>query len=703
MFTEQIGLKRAFGGIACLGLALLACGATAVRANEIAPSIALGGAHLKDADTLLGLTSEGMLLYQSDPVKLSGYQYCSQAIALAEGGELRLSVRAAGKALHLGRENQDPNLQAMAARDLAIAFSYAGQLDKAELFANEALRYQGESPEKVLGPAYKTLGDVAARRGEHQVAVRHYKTALANASPRYAPLIQASLTNAMIDAGELPRARQILDNLHLPDDVALVPLLQRIRARLLLAEQRPREAAALYRQVLASPQGSDSRYEQVWAWDGLARSEAALGNADAVADALRQALDGLDQVRARFRSEEFKMGLFSDVQQIFEHAVDFHSARGDEVEAFEISERSRARSLLDAVRERARLPGGLTDSVGISQLQASLSADERVVQFHALPKRLLVWVVGPDRLQQQNLNIQAADLAGLVEAFRDAVANGRKNVEPVAAQLGEALLGKLGLEPGQRLIIVPHGPLHYLPFQALRLRDRWLIEEHPLALVPSLGVALGLIQDDRKIIPRLTAFGNPQVGAEYELPGAEREVVALGRLFPERRLFVGSAATKTAFRTSASSSPLLHLAAHAQADRLDPLHSRILLANEEGRQSFLEVRELSDMQLSGLSLVTLSACESGLGRVERGDEVQGFPRAFLAAGASAMIASLWEVPDEPTERLMTTLYGELARGVDLQRAMQAGQLAVLRHEGTRNPYFWAPFSLIGDWRLTVGN
>ncbi|MNR14035.1 CHAT domain protein [compost metagenome] len=127
-----------------------------------------------------------------------------------------------------------------------------------------------------------------------------------------------------------------------------------------------------------------------------------------------------------------------------------------------------------------------------------------------------------------------------------------------------------------------------------------------------------------------------------------------------------------------------------------------MLANEGGQRSFLEVSELSGMNLSNTALVTLSACESGLGRVDRGDEVQGFPRGFLMAGSSALIASLWPVSDNAAELLMRTLYSQLARGTDLQRAMQAGQLAVLHQPRTAHPFFWAPFNLIGNWRLTVG-
>ena len=90
-----------------------------------------------------------------------------------------------------------------------------------------------------------------------------------------------------------------------------------------------------------------------------------------------------------------------------------------------------------------------------------------------------------------------------------------------------------------------------------------------------------------------------------------------------------------------------------------------------------------------------------MGKVARGDEVLGFPRSFLSAGASALIVSLWPVSDESTEILMSTLYKGLHAGDSVQDAMQAGQLAVLKNRKFAHPFYWAPFNLIGDWRLKL--
>lgn len=664
-------------------------------------------ARLADADTVFALTQDGAILYSQDAIKLSGYQYCSQAVALAEAGDFRQSVRAASKALHLANTTRDPTLVAYANRDLAIVYSYSGQLEKAEEFAREAMRHEAKDPKLVIGPAYKVVGDVQTRRGDYSGAVLSYDTALANSSPRYTPLVQASLVNALIESGNTERARQLLSTMETPKDPSLAAQFERTKARLLLAENKPAEARDAFTKLTTYKAGADAQYTRMWAWDGVARSDIALGDKQAAANASTRALQDVDVVRAKFRSEEFKMGLFSDLQTVFDRAVGLYSDVGNAGQALEVSERSRSRALLDAVRGRAALGSvdatSSANAASLASLQRVLRNDERVVQFHSLPDRLQVWVVGPAEIRTSAIPIKRDELVELVEGFRNSVVRGRRNAITNADKLGASLIAPLGLPAGVRLVFVPHGPLHYLPFQALRVDGRYLIETHPVSVAPSMTIATQLAQRGSRADPQLVAFGNPRIEEKYDLPGAEVEVKQLAQLFPRNNLYLGTAATKTQFREAVSRAPIVHVAAHAEADQVDPLYSRILLANENGKQNFLEAHEILGIPMRSTALVTLSACESGLGRIAKGDEVLGFTRSFLSAGTSALIASLWPVSDDATEVLMSTVYAELSRGRDVQRAMQAGQLAVLKQPRMAHPFFWAPFNLIGNWRMTVGS
>src|SRR3546814_144060 len=240
---------------------------------------------------------------------------------------------------------------------LAITFSYAGSLERAEAFARLALEHPATDPTQTEGPAHKTIGDVRVRQQRYPEAIASYETALQTSSDRFRPLVQASLANALILSKDLPRARTVLDAIEPPDDPIRRGQLQRTRGRLLVAENRFDEALALFQHELETADSitEDAGFYRWWALDGSSRSQAALGRPAEAARSLEQALASFDQVRARFRSEEFKMGLFSDLQKVFERAIGLYTELDQPARAFDISERSRARALLDSVSDRGEV------------------------------------------------------------------------------------------------------------------------------------------------------------------------------------------------------------------------------------------------------------------------------------------------------------------------------------------------------------
>jgi CHAT domain-containing protein len=657
--------------------------------------------RIAEEDSFGALSAEGAVLYGQEAVKLDGYQYCSQAIDDAEHGEFRLSVRAASKALHLAQEGHNEDLLALALRDLAIAYGYSGNYELSERYARETLKHTPNSPQQVYGPAEKTLGDAQLHQGHTDEAVASYRAALQLSSPRFQPLVRNALVNALIEAGDLATAEREFSAMPPLTDTALQQEALRTQARLLLARGRPEEALAIYDKLAQHPPANDPEYTRFWAYDGIAQSDLALGRKSEAAAAYDEAIVHIDAVRARFHSEEIKMGLFSNVQSVFEHAIALHLDLNDDAGAFDISEKGRARALLDAVRGRngRDLPGAAT--LGLKQVQARLRPDEEVVEFQTLADRTVVWVVDADAEHSATLPLKRGDLTQLVNAFRDSIINGRRSAVGGAEQIGALLLGPLDLKHDRRLIIVPHGPLHYLPFQALRLNSRYLIEDHPISVAPSISIAMGLAAKSPAAPAKLLAFGNPQIEPRFDLPGSEREVHNIAVNFTDPTVYLRNQATKSRFLEQSGSLPIVHVAAHAQADTVDPLYSRILLASDTGQKDFLEAHEVLDLHLEHASLITLSACESGLGRIADGDEALGFTRSFLAAGTSSLIASLWPVSDDSANLLMSTLYARLRAGDDLQLAMRQAQLAVLGNPKMQHPFFWAPFNLIGNWRLTL--
>ncbi|WP_250530096.1 CHAT domain-containing protein [Caballeronia sp. ATUFL_F1_KS4A] len=704
-------------GRTCAGLALFAmlnvCAQTAQKAHAatadqaLTPAARQAEARVRDAETIATLSQEGRLLLARDQVKLDGYAYCSMSVAAAERGDFRESIEAASRALVVARETDNAHLAALSRRDLAIAYSYAGDLDDAERYAKEAIAAGGKNPEQVLAPAHKILGDIAARRGDPSAALEEYRAALATASARYRPMVLLSITNAQIATGDAAGARATFEETSGVKDTLLAPLRRRIEGNLLLAEHKPQAALEAF-SASATKGGSDASYDNLWAHEGMGRAYLALGDRGKAREAWLAALDDSETIRARFRSDEFKTGLFSDTQTVFEETIAIVVEDGDYKQAWALSERSRSRALLDVVRNRLATNVDETQlngrALSLDDVTSALNPGEAIVEYHGLPDKLIAWVVRRDGIQGFTLPVPRKDMTLAVGDFRTSIIRGRPQALTYGAKLDALLIQPLGLRPNERIVIVPNGSLHYMPFQALRNAQGFLIQRHALALAPSASIAVQLVRRQQRIASNLVAFGNPRISPEFDLPGAEAEVRAIGPLFAQRETFLQGDVTRKTFSDNAPEGRIVHVATHAQADTIDPLHSRVLLAPAkqpaDGPDPML-AQDIYNLKFDSVALVTLSACETALGRIERGDEIMGFTRAFFYAGASALLVSMWPVSDESTALTMRTFYGALTKGEEAIDAMRDAQLAVLADGKFAHPFYWAPFDLMGNWRLSV--
>lgn len=300
--------------------------------------------------------------------------------------------------------------------------------------------------------------------------------------------------------------------------------------------------------------------------------------------------------------------------------------------------------------------------------------------------------------------------------------------------LFETLFGRLSsrIEPGQRLIVVPDGLLHYLPFEALIHNRHFLVEDHEISYLPSASM-LAHLQDSRGEAGtgdrmELLALGDPIFGPELKvsvakksrngpidvirhargshgfrlppLPRTRDEVQYIAGLFsPDRtRLYLGEDSTEDAVkRESLRRYRRLHFATHSLIDETSPSRSAVVLTldSDPDEDGFLEVSEISELDLD-CDLVVLSACQTGRGQLLSGEGIVGLSRAFLYAGARAVAVSLWNVSDISTGQLMKSFYRHLAAGIGNAAALRETKLQMLKSDKeTRHPYYWASFVIVG--------
>ena len=284
--------------------------------------------------------------------------------------------------------------------------------------------------------------------------------------------------------------------------------------------------------------------------------------------------------------------------------------------------------------------------------------------------------------------------------------------EPLLRSLYESLVAPVAAhlpEDGTPVVIEPHGPLWLLPFAALQdAAGTWLAEKWPVLYAPSNQVIREIREDADYGDPttlRALIVGNPKMPTVPRrddlwielkpLPGADREAEEVASLFPEERrtLLRGEAATRAAVEMAAGQHGILHLATHGIAFAEDPLASLVALADSESVSGVLTARDAIGWRLPA-DLVVLSACQSGLGRLS-GEGVIGLSRAFLVAGARAVLVSLWSVDDAATARLMTVFYKSYLELDNKALALQHAMSDLRQEDAYADPRFWAPFMVVG--------
>jgi len=346
------------------------------------------------------------------------------------------------------------------------------------------------------------------------------------------------------------------------------------------------------------------------------------------------------------------------------------------------------------VRNAAYAQDAALWQVRTEPIQPHLDDDTVLLEFFSLHGRLVVFLVTRAAVQAVRLPATLSQVQQLLQLLwlnlrsvphsppaRRAALSG--NVQGVLHKLYQQLFApvRAQLDGYTRLIIVPHGPLHYLPCHALFDGQAYLLPQFEMSYLPSASM-LGYCQTAVHAAGGLLALGYSGNG---RLPDAPAEAQTIAQIWDGTALLEQDA-TLEALRGCAADYRVLHLATHGEFRPDNPLFSGLALAN-----GWLTTLDIFNLRLQA-SLVTLSACQTGRSLVGGGDELLGLMRAFLAAGASSLVSTFWPVEDTLTASLMQSFYTALAAGATKGAALRQAQLQHL----DQHPYFWAPFFLVGD-------
>ena len=343
-------------------------------------------------------------------------------------------------------------------------------------------------------------------------------------------------------------------------------------------------------------------------------------------------------------------------------------------------------------RQRPRLaedPMDARDAITANMMRSVMGPHTTLIEWAVLHDRIYACIV--DQTQIRTVPVASAtEVRGELRLLQFQLARQqdapRRSDEAVSYHL-RSLHDKL-IAPvrhfinGSRLLLVPHRFLHALPFHALSDGSQYLTDQFQVQYAPSASVFAACSSRPRESAPALLlAFSDSRA------PAITWEAERLSRLLPRARCLSGTAATREAFRIHAPQCGVLHIAAHAVFRPDNVLFSSLLLS-----QSAVPLWEVWQTAIRA-QLVVLSGCGTGLNNWTAGDELLGFVRAFLGAGANQVVASLWDVQDASAALFMESFYGRWVQTHDASDAVREAMWRV--RDQYPNPAQWAPFAVWG--------
>jgi CHAT domain-containing protein len=558
---------------------------------------------------------------------------------------------------------------------------------------------------QTISRAYANLGTIYGKLGRYDEGLHHaaqgYETA-------------KSLSDESVRKGMLAYSAQRIGDLYRKDGEVF-------------------KALEKYGECLSIYQGSDNFYGLYEARKSVFLSYLANGNDAAADEELKKTLTLLEEHRSQILEEDNRHHFFGNEQSVYDLAIDFEYSRKHDFEsAFNYSEASRSRSLLDLIK----LKGGVsTDShngsqtgivfdsmsqpLNLREIKHQMPVGTQIVQYAVLENKLLIWLISRSMVHAFEKTLTQAELARKVSRYVELVSTpSASNGEIVRAgkELFEYLISPVAslLDRDSIIYFVPDKSLNYLPFAALvsPASNRFLVQDYTFAIAPSASLFVNssnLARAETNISDeKILAVGNPRFNSSEfpnleDLPSAKKEAEEIARMYNPRSVLTEGDATKAAVQTEMEKANVIHFAVHSILNPHLPMFSKLVLAEPDKSSaaegsSDLEAQDIYKMNLTHARLVVLSSCESGIGKYYGGEGVMSLARPFLAGRVPLVVISLWPVDSETTSQLMIQFHKHRKRdNASTVEALRQAQLDLLNGANPRSQqvYAWASFATVG--------
>lgn len=633
------------------------------------------------------------------------------------------------------------SIQIIALINLGTVYSISGFYDKAIGYYLNAEKLTSRINDPVnLGIIYNNLGINYAKTGNSQKSFEYFDKAIKLAS---VSRTGGFLWETFFEIGNNQKKQGLFED-GLKSYQRAVYLIEAIRSTITSEELR------------ASYLGGDRRLEVYYSLiDLLVKSGKNLSGSDNLAEAFAYAerakarafLDSLETAEVEIshgKNQEFTLRekqLERELSQTYSKLLSAGLPEAEKKKTEALI--NNLEDQLDAIKREMRLK---SPAYADLRYPKTLSLDEARKLLSDKETAFLEYSIGEESSYSfliTRKGIQASQIPGKSDlrkkiiAYRKSLSDPENSNFDLGLELFENLIPKNISPEIKNIIIVPDDMLSILPFEALLINrnpKHWLIEKYAISYAPSIS-SLSVLMKRRQTGPSpnraFLAFGDPV----YRLNGArskdgldnavmtfwgslgtsqlERlrysgvEAAESARLFKAGNsdLFLGEKATETAFKSlPLTNYKIIHLAAHAVVDDKNPMRSSVILTadNNHAEDGLLQMREIFNLRLNA-DLVTLSACQTGLGQFIRGEGISSLSRAFFYAGSSSVCVSLWPVNDETTYQLMNRFYYYIRTGLPIKEALRKTKIEMIKSGVLAHPCYWAPFVVSGkaDTKITL--
>ncbi|HEX8087738.1 MAG TPA: CHAT domain-containing protein, partial [Blastocatellia bacterium] len=470
------------------------------------------------------------------------------------------------------------------------------------------------------------------------------------------------------------------------------------------------QALSYYNQAIELHRQMNLQIYVAEAHKGKLQSLIGLKDERAVVEQIKTSVSLLEQDRPRILEDSNRNNYFDLAQDTYDLAIDFtYSHLNDSRAAFDYSEASRARSLLDLLlaggdvvtsREGPDVRvSGVARSLSLAEIQRRLPEKSQILQYAVLEDKVIAWLVSRDSVESASQAVTLSELTDQVTRFLISMtgtpASDRTEIISRGKSLYDLLIKpvKTSLDPNNVVFIVPDKILNYLPFGAMICPEsgKYFIEDYLLEFAPSSSIITRCSEQARDKAKlrheSLLSVGNPSFDRAGfpslpDLPSAAVEAESVAGLYEDSLTLTGQQAQPRRVKALMLDADVIHFAGHYVADERSPMLSKLLLSRDASRvggddksDGALTASEVYSMNLRRARLVVLSACRTGVERYYRGEGAIAIARPFIKAGVPMVVASLWPVESEQTSRLMVAFHRH--RKIDGMNAIQALRQAQL--------------------------